>query len=664
MSVVASTNQLKANSVPAETVAPAEELLQTTVESPPAAVPAAESESNPVTSNEPIPLSPEVAEILGASMDRLFQIAEQMSNQLVDEVLRDFDLLSPIEVLSQLETVSPDHELVDQSTGYEFVEQSERHDSSPGHDSSPTAPGDVFAESSAVSSQETAPGYALSQEITLSLTLEQESFIGRRGEELTLLGQVEVKSFSAPDSSTHQHSVQSTPLADSETSDLWTLDKNSLNLTGAIAQELQLYLRDPQSLQVLVSDRRSLPDYPPPYPFSFSFSLPEYATTHLVLGEVLLCGTLPNKPGSMVTLVTQSFTVTTDPNDLVDELAKLNGALEETLTNHPEEEKDRIDLPFEISNQVEKENELSLTLSFLEPESDETPSTNKFQFATLAGQPLPPQIYKPNPNQLRNKPIELPGFALPFKKAVSDLDGSTEQTSYSLQSNQSSSLSGQSDQSERIMESEQIDESPSTLEQQSMSGASEQHEPVVFPEPVEATDAPKQVEQELSDATTDPEVDNPAVDQTTSDLNGSNDQPHPNLLNSSDILDEATDEASEASEIDLPSPVNMGFQALNLQDRFLTRLNSLANDTELSAWLRSQLKPETDSTSPLTDPSPEAEVETPAKEIEAARIARETVINDKEVVVNDDELANSVFDVEMVLTVQKRKRCKHLRTRS
>jgi len=636
---VAFADRPKADSGSAAAADSLEERLET-VESPSSTVPVTESETNPITSNDPIPLSPEVSEILGASMDRLFQIAEQMSNQLVDEVLRDFDLMSPIEVLSQLETVSSDHELVDQATGYTFVEQSERHESSQSHDSSPADSGEVFTTSSSVSSQENALGYALSQETTLSLTLEQESFISRRGEELTLLGQVEVKSLPALDFSTHQHSVQSTPLSDSETPDVWALDENSLNLTGAIAQELQLYLRDPQSLQVLVSDRRFLPDYPPPYPFSFSFFLPEYATTHLVLGEVLLCGTLPNKPGSMVTLVTQSFTVTTDPNDLLDELAKLNGALEETLANHPEEEKDRIDLPFEISNQVEKENELSLTLSFLEPEPDETPSTDKFQFATLAGQPLPPQIYKPDPNQLRNKPIELPGFALPFKKAVPDLDGLTEQTSDSLQSNQSSSLLGQSDQSERIIKSEQIDESPFTLEQQSNNGDSEQHELVVFSEPVEAIDAPKQVERELSDATTNPELENQAVEQTTSGLDDSDSQTHPNLLDSSDRLDEATDEAGEASEIDLPSPVNMGFQALNLQDRFLTRLNSLANDTELSAWLRSQLKPETDSTSPLTDPSSEAEVETPAKEIEAARMARETVVNDKEVVVNDDELAN------------------------
>ncbi|UBF25441.1 hypothetical protein K9N68_28235 [Kovacikia minuta CCNUW1] len=76
-------------------------------------------------------------------------------------------------------------------------------------------------------------------------------------------------------------------------------------------------------------------------------------------------------------------------------------------------------------------------------------------------------------------------------------------------------------------------------------------------------------------------------------------------------------------QIDLPSPIQMGFQALKLQDRFLTRLNSLATDAELSAWLRSHLTPERAAT--------ELKASSPApSKTEVERVSKEIVVNDDE----------------------------------
>jgi hypothetical protein len=86
-------------------------------------------------------------------------------------------------------------------------------------------------------------------------------------------------------------------------------------------------------------------------------------------------------------------------------------------------------------------------------------------------------------------------------------------------------------------------------------------------------------------------------------------------------------EAAEPSSlVDLPSPVEMSFQALKLQDRFLTRLNSIANDAELSDWLRSNLYP-----GKAVPPS------RPNGTEKAKRLTAE------EVVVNDDPPSNRYF---------------------
>ncbi|MDF0556231.1 hypothetical protein [Kamptonema sp. UHCC 0994] len=52
---------------------------------------------------------------------------------------------------------------------------------------------------------------------------------------------------------------------------------------------------------------------------------------------------------------------------------------------------------------------------------------------------------------------------------------------------------------------------------------------------------------------------------------------------------------SEPQLADSPPAVEQGFRGLKLQDRFLTRLSSLANDTEFSDWLKASMPPSPES---------------------------------------------------------------------
>jgi hypothetical protein len=638
--VVASTDQPEADLIPAEAVAssPLAAASVTTVESPASTVeppastveppattvesPASIAETPADPANQPVPLSPEVAEILGASMDRLFQIAEQMSNQLVDEVLRDFDLMPPLEDAPPTEVNSSEiqpssDELTSESVGAQSAEAQSAE--APSVESDPEA---LTVENADLA----ATGYLFNQETALSLKLDQEAFVACRGERLTLSGQVEVETLAARSGVpvADEPFDQSVQYFASDIADPWD-PNDALELVGATAQELQIYLRDPQSLQVLVSDRRSLPDQSPPFPFSFSFVLPEEGATHLLLGEVLLCGTLPTRQGALSTLMSQAFTITLDPKELVGELTKLSGALDETLADRPEEE-DRLDLPLELSNYLEKEKEkeLSLTLSFLDPELAEIPPVEEpSRFASLAGQPLPPQIYRPDPAQLRSRPLELPEF--------SEL---TNQADELLSAAVAEAVSSQTEQEDTTLEQElfSLPEDPESMTQT-------QVEAVGLPTSLEATKTPDQLELEpvkppasLDDSIV--ESSTTIVESSTTDLMTADSQvdfaspdsvselePPPDLPAApNSVADSIENPDEEPVPVDLPSPIQLGFQALKLQDRFLTRLSSLANDAELSAWLRSQLGSKTSPPEPKDNPKAVAEAE---------RIAKEVVVDDE-----------------------------------
>lgn len=492
----------------------------------------------PPTNDRSSVMPPEVAEILGASMDRLFQIAEQLSEQLVDEVLQDFDLTA-IASAAPIDAADPG----DAAKNGDAVKNGDRAATTAATVATavPASVGPLEVPDQLENGLAT---YTLSVGEAFWLTLDQAAFVAAQGEALTVTGQVAIvphTAVQAPSGTTTQ--LTSLTELDVALPDIDPCDEAALNLTGATAQSLQLCLRDPQSLQVLVSERQPLPATTPSS-FTFSFSLPATFSTHLVLGEVLLCGSLAGTEDS-IALVTQAFSITVDPTALVGELAKLH----EALTTDIDDE--RLDLPLELSSRL-KETSPLLDLSFLNSAVVEPPDEPP-HFPSLAGQPLPPQLYRPALEQAP-KPLDLPAFKLTNaleQSAVSQAEGATSEPSGS-----DAIAASVTEAETSAAPASEAAQAASDLAQAVPSKALDDQTQLVVPAEVDAAVAPDRV---------------------------STDSTEPML--------------------DLPSPTQMAFQSLKLQDRFLTRLTSLATDTELAALLKANRVPERMPSSAATAPS-------------------------------------------------------------
>jgi hypothetical protein len=512
-----------------------------------------EAEINPLpTTNDPqVALPPEVSEIFGASMERLFQIAEQLSEQLVDDVLQDFDLATLTSTASSTDVANP----VERAHSVESTIDTDEHATTPVSNPAttwtngsvpPSQPDDVSLQSVPT---HTPTQYTLAAGEAFSLTLDESAFVAARGEEITVSGQVAI----VPQPTVQLSPGETTPLVPLAESDNVTTvvdpwdGEAPLNFVGATAQTLQLCLRDPQSLQVLVSDRQVLSSASCPSSFTFTFSLPDTFATHLVLGEVLLCGSLPDKPEASIVLLTQAFSITVDPNALVGELAKLH----EALTTEIDDE-ERIDLPLELSSRLKEQASPPLDLSFLDLAVVEAPDERSPRFPSLAGQPLPPQLYRPTPEQANARPLDLPAFKLahqPSEPLAATLAEST------------TPAPSDSDESVTIVE---------------MNAAN------------------------LSEAA--PTLADARTEATLEALNNVTSEALPAEGAALETPDRASIDSADKT-LDLPSPTHMAFQSLKLQDRFLTRLTSLASDTELSALLKANLSPSSLPPNAITAPS-------------------------------------------------------------
>ncbi len=339
--------------------------------------------------------------------------------------------------------------------------------------------------------------------------------------------------------------------------DPWDADIAPVTATASQLVGVEMTLRDPQTLQVLVSDRQPLPQTVPPFPFTFSFQLPNSINTHLVLGEVVIWGTTPTEPEPVV-LTSQPFTVTVNPKELTQQLAQLQSVIAQGIATTDQDE-----LPLRLAQQMARANTVDLSflnlangqplqpsaiarhsqhsqrpdleLSFLatsfSPISDLEPVTRP----SPAGHPLPPQIYQPDPDQAKQRPIDLPMFGL-------------------------ARTTGES------------------LLRSSQSSASAAPPPALAANPANA-------ETPTSDATVEIALEQP-VDAAVAAPGYTSTMPEPAATNP-DISAEALlpDALTESPEVvpppfDLPSPTQMAFQALKLQERFFNRLSTLANPAQ------------------------------------------------------------------------------------
>lgn len=124
---------------------------------------------------------------------------------------------------------------------------------------------------------------------SLALELDRETYSLRSGEPLVLSGRVKLPP---------THDGEAPVLEDAPP-----------------GLHLRIRLREPQSLHVILTMQRLLPRQVPPLGFSYSITIPPACQSRLILGEVLLCDTVPT------VLAKQSFTVTARLDALLNAMA-------------------------------------------------------------------------------------------------------------------------------------------------------------------------------------------------------------------------------------------------------------------------------------------------------------------------------------------------------
>lgn len=497
--------------------------------------------------------------------------------------------------------------------------------------------GDVaIGEIAASSPSPSAP--TLSLPLLWSVHLDQDSFIVRRDEAITISGYLEAAPPPEPTQRSAKPPSQDTIAATDAATDsqeILTEDREvipmglaSIDITHVLPQTLQICLRDPQNLQALVSESHSFTPMVHAIPFSFTVSLPPAAKTRLVLGEVLLAGSVAKSAQDDVILTTQRFTVTVDPGELLNELTKINQALAaEALDTSGA-------LPEDLAALlIRTEVPAPLQLSFLD-KSDPIPGTPT-PVISLAGQSLPPQLHYPEPIQARTQPPELPNFSSPTQADLTSVpEMPMTESLLAIQAEEAKGLD--EDLTAELGESAEIRELTDRV--------SADDSPVAIAGTIElaATDAVLGVEETVENQ----DIENLVPIAPASTLKESTDLEGAALLVPelpdpkaaiAEVVGQSVDESVEVTQSavgsgetlempvfamtgpDLPSPIRYAFQSLRLQERFISRLNALATDQELAAALKAN--PTDVNAAVLTG-------QTTALTPDSDRLAQEVVVDD------------------------------------
>lgn len=458
----------------------------------------------------------------------------------------------------------------------------------------------------------------------LILTLNEDGLVARRGQSLTIAGNVDF------------------------------LDANQLNGSITFSDSnsvfqgtLRYELRDPQTLRVLLDVQQPLLEQPLPLAFSHTLEIPPDCNTRLILGKVTLYGS------TSVALASQPFSVTADLDELLEAIIPgtqvMPVAKMLVLANNPTAFQD---------NQVEPPESAPLPLdpTLLDlinaPESRQ-PSLLK----PTPSQPLPPKLHPTSPTQRSSKSLQLPDFPRlqPFatsaasSAALSTPDGvEVKSEDFGIQSQlltladelspatsnpvsvntaENMSLELQLQEMERQLE-EAISEGDSLSVADSSSSildATKLSETLIADSSPATLDAPETPA--FLESTADSKLDTVTTEHDPATL----DSLQASSLESVELRRlEATDELKDTitpvadshssnsdstywwdtpeSEIssaevpeaepivDEPANVDNAFQALKIQDRFWLRLNSLAADVGLLESLNSDVSPAHEST--------------------------------------------------------------------
>ncbi|NER49257.1 MAG: hypothetical protein F6J92_21700 [Symploca sp. SIO1A3] len=448
----------------------------------------------------------------------------------------------------------------------------------------------------------------ITNQLGLILTLEEEALVAHREELLAIVGQLDV------------------------------LDVNQLNeqqqkqawqqiFPGTLSYEL----RDPQTSQILLNTQYPLAEQTPPLTFSHSLELPENCNSRLLVGKVTFYGS------NSQALVSQFFTVTADLDDVLGSIL-LGGkimpvetmlAVANHITTSPEDQQKSAPL-----------NEALLDLVDTPPISQPRP------WHRSSSSPLPPQLYHRDSTQKSSPSIDLPSFPQQRIDSPQESEVSEEiptELSSDIPTSPPTISSTELSKPEQIelkqedaesltelSEPEQIE-----LKQEDAESLSLENEPLDLELPVnfvdnffsktlnqepvnqeEETDERNQglgqesVDRETQESPEAENGDNPQnsvqLEETASDLPlepAGIESPDTTAASTTDtqLQDSDSMAAADVSEAEIPltqsqtSPVEADetqgieneFQALKLQDRFWSRLNSLVMDAELPTKVES-----------------------------------------------------------------------------
>jgi hypothetical protein len=407
------------------------------------------------------------------------------------------------------------------------------------------------------SSQETTetPDADFSEEVVneqgVMLTLNEDALVARRGEPLTITGQVD-----ALEVNQLSNGEQSSPL-------------NSI-FHGTLRYEL----RDPQTLQVLLNVEQPLPEQELPLAFHHTLEIPPDCNTRLILGKAVLYGS------SSRALASQPFSVTADLDELLGAIIPASKAMP-------------VAKMLVLSNKLAAAEELQEELSEPAPPPinqalldlvDAPKSHQPISLQPASRQPLPPQLNKSAPEKFAPTPkaskfLQLPKLPNVPPVALSVPEPVEVEPVEALE--QAASLQDVGQLFEEGTSEDDIvvaDSSASTWDAIAWSDSSvsvidsglDTPEVTETLEPSALTNSQLDTSETIDvPATVTPDVDSQESESDAPELEKSTEAP---VANDSTTVDSA-------------------FQALNLQDRFWLRLNSLAADAELSEWLKFELSP-------------------------------------------------------------------------
>lgn len=370
------------------------------------------------------------------------------------------------------------------------------------------------------------------------LTLEEDAYTAQRGESLMIAGHVDILDVNQVDGGEN-------------------VDANSF-----FRGSLRYQLRDPQTSQILLDVQKPLSEQPLPLAFSHSLEIPLDCKTRLILGKVTLSGSTPGA------LTSQPFTITADLDELL-------GAILPGTKIMP------VAKMLVLANQfaslqdnqaaLEELTEASLNPTVIDLiDTHSNPQPPPLQPAL--GKPIPPQIYQPTPTSKKSKSLNLPNFLKMSPATIVESKADQVKPEETLEQQESlvddSALETQAEditiESQLQEEVPQLKEKDGTLEPESSI--------VVVDSSLESSDTVN-----AADPFTPVIVSQPD-DLETIELW---DTPEPQIPPTEVQATSATTQELQA--------LDDAFPTLNIQDRFWSRLNSLAADAELSQLLKSEI---------------------------------------------------------------------------